>query len=98
MKIQFQTNQFAIRSIIHSNVDCEWGQVKVILDENATYSEIKALYEVIDFVDKIDDTFLEVDEVRVSGELNMIYDPEYFFRVKLYYSEMKDRYSIQIKK
>ena len=96
--IKLETNRYAIRSIISSNVDCEWGEVATFLDYEDAYASIKELYEGVHFVDEIDDTFELIDNVRVSGRLNMIYDPDYSYNVELFYSPSKEVYSIQIEK
>ena len=96
--IKLENNRYAIRSIISSNVDCKWGEVATFLDYEDAYTSIKDLYEGVIFVDEIDDTFELVDNVRVSGRLNMIYDPDYSYNVELFYSTSKEVYSIQIEK
>ena len=94
--IKLETNQFAIRSIIKSNVDCEWGKVNVFLDEVNVISSIKSLYDDVIFVNEIDDNFIVIDEIRVSGQLNLIYAPAYSNIIKLYYYKQENVYVIKI--
>lgn len=96
--ITLNDNNYAIRAIVNGSVDCEFGEVRVTVDTINALSRIKALYDEfnVEFVDEIDETFKEVDFVNVSGRLNLPYDPDYFFRVLLYYSEVLKQYSIII--
>jgi len=96
MMIKLATNQFAIRSIIHSNVECEWGKVKVILDEVSAMQAIQALYKEIRFASVRDDSFIEIDNIRVSGQVDAIYDPDYSYIIKLYYSASSETYALTI--
>lgn len=96
--ITLKENNYAIRAIIGSLIDCEFGEVKVTLDMVNALKEIKALYnsQPIQFVDAIDDSFKKIDVVSLCGRLNLPYDPDYYIRVFLYYSAQKDAYFIQI--
>lgn len=96
--ITLKEKNYAIRAIISSRVDCEFGDVRVTVDTNSALNDIKALYEEDNavFVDEIDSSFQQIDFVNVSGRLNLPYDPDYFIRVFLYYAEEKNVYSILI--
>ncbi len=96
--ITLKENNYTIRAIIGGLINCEFGEVKVTLDTVNALQKIKALYnsQPIKFVDVIDDSFKEIDFVSLSGRLNLPYDPDYYIRVFLYYSDEKEAYCIQI--
>lgn len=89
--ITLNDNTYAIRAIVNGSVDCEFGEVRVTVDTISALSRIKALYDEFNvvFVDEIDEKFKEIDFVNVSGRLNLPYDPDYFIRILLYFSEEK---------
>ncbi len=92
--IKLQDKNFAIRNIIGSHVDCEFTEVRGRIDQEAAFSEIVDLFPDVEFVKEKDDSFIEVDFAQRSGKLSGYYDPEYFVRVTLYYSEAKNVYAL----
>lgn len=95
--VKLTDKMYAIRSIISSNVDCEFTSVEVTLDEKSAIASIIELFPNEIFVDDIDDSFVVIDEVRASGVLNMYYDPDYSYIVTLYHQEENNVYALKIK-
>lgn len=94
--IKLADKTYAIRSIIRSFVDCEFTSVEVTLDRISAIEEIISLFPNATFVEQVDETFEELDSVRVSGVLNRDYDPDYDYLVKLYHQLKNNVYAIEI--
>lgn len=96
--IDITKKNFAIRQIIGKYIDCEFDSVIVTIDEKKVFEEVKALYPEEQFVDKIDQTFESIGEVRLSGVLNLYYDPDYRFILTLHYQPSLGVYGLTLRK